>query len=230
MIKQLLLKNGKEIEIRHLSVKNINEILLLQRKVIDALTTDSFLQPLSGEEFSTILNGKGLMIGAYFDNVLIAFRAMLEPELDDEHLGKDAGLPESVWPQVLYSEITNVDPEFRGNNLQVILGEIILGEVDKTRFRYICTTVAPFNIASLKDKFAHGLQIVSLKRKYGNMLRYILMKDLSLESLVTGTLESQYIPMAATEEQQQLLEDGWIGSGIEKRNDSWFVRYEKMEN
>jgi hypothetical protein len=230
MSKQLLLKNGKEIEIRHLSVKNLNEILLLQRKVIDALTTDSFLQPLSDEEFSTILNGKGLMIGAYFDNVLIAFRAMLEPELDDEHLGKDAGLPESVWPQVLYSEITNVDPEFRGNNLQVILGEIILGEVDKTRFRYICTTVAPFNIASLKDKFAHGLQIVSLKRKYGNMLRYILMKDLSLESLVTGTLESQYIPMAATEEQQQLLEDGWIGSGIEKRNDSWFVRYEKMEN
>jgi hypothetical protein len=230
MIKQLLLKNGKEIEIRHLSVKNINEILLLQRKVIDALTTDSFLQPLSDEEFSTILNGKGLMIGAYFDNVLIAFRAMLEPELDDEHLGKDAGLPESVWPQVLYSEITNVDPEFRGNNLQVILGEIILGEVDKTRFRYICTTVAPFNIASLKDKFAHGLQIVSLKRKYGNMLRYILMKDLSLESLVTGTLESQYIPMAATEEQQQLLKDGWIGSDIEKRNDSWFVRYERMEN
>jgi hypothetical protein len=230
MIKQLLLKNGKEIEIRHLSVKNINEILLLQRKVIDALTTESFLQPLSDEEFSTILNGKGLMIGAYFDNVLIAFRAMLEPELDDEHLGKDAGLPESVWPQVLYSEITNVDPEFRGNNLQVILGEIILGEVDKTRFRYICTTVAPFNIASLKDKFAHGLQIVSLKRKYGNMLRYILMKDLSLESLVTGTLESQYIPMAATEEQQQLLEDGWIGSDIEKRNDSWFVRYERMEN
>jgi hypothetical protein len=230
MIKQLLLKNGKEIEIRRLSVKNINAILLLQRKVIDALTTDSFLQPLSDEEFSTILNGKGLMIGAYFDNVLIAFRAMLEPELDDEHLGKDARLPESVWPQVLYSEITNVNPEFRGNNLQVILGEIILGEVDKTRFRYICTTVAPFNIASLKDKFAHGLQIVSLKRKYGNMLRYILMKDLSLESLETGTLESQYIPMAATEEQQQLLKDGWIGSDIEKRNDSWFVRYERMEN
>jgi hypothetical protein len=139
-------------------------------------------------------------------------------------------LPENVWPQVLYSEITNVDPEFRGNNLQVILGEIILGEVDKTRFRYICTTVAPFNIASLKDKFAHGLQIVSLKRKYGNMLRYILMKDLSLESLETGTLEIQYIPMAATDEQQQLLKDGWIGSDIEKRNDSWFVRYERMDN
>ena len=119
MIKQLLLKNGKEIEIRRLTAKNLNEILLLQRKVIDALTTDSFLQPLSEDEFSFILNGKGFMIGAYYNDKLIAFRAMLEPELDDEHLGKDAGLPESEWPIVLYSEITNVDPKFRGNNLQV---------------------------------------------------------------------------------------------------------------
>ena len=227
MIKQLLLGNGKEIEIRRLTAKNLNEILLVQSKVIDALTTDSFLQPLSEEEFTTILNGKGFMIGAYYNDKLIAFRAMLEPELDDEHLGKDAGLPESEWPKVLYSEITNVDPKFRGNNLQVLLGKIILGEVDKTRFRYICTTVAPFNIASLKDKFAHGLEIVSLKMKYGNLLRYILLKDLSLVSTVASTVESRYIPMANTEEQQQLLENGWIGTAIENKNDHWYVRYEK---
>ena len=230
MIKQLLLGNGKEIEIRHLTVKNLNKIFLLQSNVIDALTTESFLQPLSEEEFTTILNGKGFMIGAYYNDKLIAFRAMLEPELDDEHLGKDAGLPESEWPLVLYSEITNVNPKFRGNNLQVLLGEIILGEVDKTRFRYICTTVAPFNIASLKDKFAHGLEIVSLKMKYGNLLRYILLRDLTQVSTELYTLESQYILMADTGKQQQLLENGWIGTYIEKRNDDWFVRYDKIEN
>ena len=92
-----------------------------------------------------------------------------------------------------------------------------MGEVDKTRFRYICTTVAPFNIASLKDKFAHGLQIVSLKMKYGNMLRYILLKDLSQVSTEASTSESRYIPMANTEEQQQLLENGWIGTYYRKK-------------
>lgn len=229
MIKQLLLENGIEIEIRRLTDKNLNEIQSLQLKVIEALTTDSFLQPLSDEEFLFILKGKGFMIGAYYNDKLIAFRAMLEPELDDEHLGEDAGLPESQWPLVLYSEITNVDPELRGNNLQVLLGEIILDEVDKTKFRYICTTVAPFNIASLKDKFAHGLQIVSLKMKYENMLRYILIKDLWLIQAEASTLESRFISMANTKEQQQLLENGWIGTSIEKRNDNWFVRYEKEE-
>ena len=175
-----LLKNGYEITIRRLEADQLDEILTLQRKVIESLSTGSFLQPLTEEEFSYILNGKGLMIGAYYHEQLIAFRAMLEPELDEEHLGKDAGLPRNEWPLVLYSEITNVDPDFQGNGLQVLLGELIMKEVNPQRFRYICTTVAPFNIASLKDKFAHGMQIVALKVKYGDLLRYILMKDLTV--------------------------------------------------
>ena len=158
-----LLKNGNEITIVRLTVDQLDEILTLQRKVIESLSTGSFLQPLTEEEFTYILNGKGLMIGAYYKEQLIAFRAMLEPELDEEHLGKDAGLPRDEWPLVLYSEISNVDPDFQGNGLQVLLGKVLMKEVDQERFRYICTTVAPFNIASLKDKFAHGMQIVALK-------------------------------------------------------------------
>ena len=230
MIKQLLLGNGNEIEIRRLTDKNLNEIQSLQRRVIEALTTDSFLQPLSDEEFLFILNGKGLMIGAYYNDKLIAFRAMLEPELDDEHLGKDAGLPRSEWPLMLYSEITNVDSSFQGNRLQVLLGEIIMSEVDKKRFRYICATVAPFNIASLKDKFVHGLQIVSLKVKYGDLLRYIFIKDVRCSLEKSASLEIRHILMGNTAEQQQLLQNGWIGTEINKVNDEWFVCFERREN
>src|SRR5690606_9485680 len=98
---------------------------------------------------------------------------------EEGHLGIDAGVPITELSTVIYSEISNVDPHFRGNNLQVLLGEILMQEVDRQRFRYVCTTVAPFNIASLKDKFAHGMEIVALKVKYGDLLRYILMKDLT---------------------------------------------------
>jgi hypothetical protein len=227
MKKKHLLKNGTEITILRLTTHQLDEILILQRKVIESLSTDSFLQPLTEEEFNYILNGKGLMIGAYYNEQLIAFRAMLEPELDEEHLGKDAGLPRSEWPLVLYSEISNVDPGFRGNGLQVLLGKLLMKEVDQQRFHYICTTVAPFNIASLKDKFAHGMQIVSLKVKYGDMLRYILMKD--LRQLATGNsfMESCHIAMEDTKEQQRHLLEGWIGTGIEKLDDLWVVRFEK---
>lgn len=227
MIRKHILKSGKEITIERLMVDQVNEILELQQTVVDALTSQSILEPLSKEEFLFMLKGKGLMIGAFYNEQLIAFRGMLEPKLDEEHLGMDAGLPRSEWAFVLYSEITNVNPKFRGNNLQVLLGEILMDEVDKERFRYVCATVAPFNIASLKDKFAHGLQIVSLKIKYGDLLRYILMKDLSGPLTENRLQESRYIPMENTEEQQQLLRSGWIGIGIEKTNEEWLVRFEK---
>jgi hypothetical protein len=222
-----LLKNGYEITIVRLTADQLDEILLLQRKVIESLATGSFLQPLTEVEYSIILNGKGLMIGAYYNEQLIAFRAMLEPELDEEHLGKDAGLSRGEWPLVLYSEISNVDPDFQGNGLQVLLGKHLMKEIDQQRFRYICTTVAPFNIASLKDKFAHGMQIVELKVKYGNLLRYILMKDLTRSFEDQATSESHYVSMADTEQQQRYLQKGWIGTGIELVDDQWVVRFEK---
>jgi hypothetical protein len=222
-----LLKNGREITIRRLEADQLVEILTLQRKVIESLSTGSFLQPLTEEEVSYILNGKGLMIGAYYHEQLIAFRAMLEPELDEEHLGKDAGLARNEWPLVLYSEISNVDPDFQGNGLQVLLGEILMKEVDSQRFHFICTTVAPFNIASLKDKFAHGMQIVALKVKYGDMLRYILMKDLTVPLKDQDTSECCIVLMADTEQQQQYLADGWMGTGIQQVDNQWVVRFEK---
>lgn len=222
-----LLKNGNEITIVRLTANQLDEILLLQRKVIDSLSTESILQPLTEEEYTIILNGKGMMIGAYYHEQLIAFRAMLEPELDEEHLGKDVGLSRDEWPLVLYSEISNVDPDFQGNGLQVLLGKLLMKEIDQTWFRYICATVAPFNIASLKDKFVHGMQIVELKVKYGNLLRYILMKDLTRSFEDQTTSESHYISMADTEQQQRYLQKGWIGTGIELVDDQWVVRFEK---
>ncbi|MCZ2257791.1 GNAT family N-acetyltransferase [Sporosarcina sp. G11-34] len=222
------LKNGNDITIVRLEADHLSEILTLQQKVIDSLATGGFLQPLTEEEFLTILNGKGPMIGAYADEQLIAFRAMLEPEVDDkEHLGIDAGLSKDELPLVLYSEITNVDPNFRGNNLQVVLGKHLFEEVDQERFRYICTTVAPFNIASLKDKFTHGMQIVSLKVKYGNLLRYILVKDLKQPVVMNNYTTSCSVEMANTEEQQRLLQDGWIGTGMEYIDEQWVVRLER---
>ncbi len=227
MNQQYVLKNGNEITIVPLTADHLADILTLQKKVIATLTTESFLQPLSVEEFLFILKGRGLMIGAYDHERLIAFRAMLEPDLDEEHLGKDAGLHESEWPLVLYSEITIVDPDFRGNNLQVLLGEIIIQEIDEQKFRYICTTVAPFNIASLKDKFTHGLKIVALKAKYGNLLRYILMKDLLCQLEDNEASENHEILMGNTEEQQRYLHEGWKGTAIIELDNQWFVRFEK---
>ena len=225
--RQLVLKNGEKIDVIELTVGHLDEILVLQQKVIASLTTGAFLQPLTQEEFLSILQGKGMMIGAYYEDHLIAFRAMLEPEIDEEgHLGVDAGVSMAELSKVIYSEISNVDPDFRGNNLQVLLGIIIMQEIDTQKFRYVCTTVAPFNIASLKDKFAHGMEIVALKLKYGEKLRYILMKDLMKTQKLVPSLTCE-IGMDDTVQQQYYLRKGWRGTEIVKVDDQWVVHFEK---
>ena len=212
MKKEISLRNGQQVTIRTLTVNELETIMELQEKVIASLTVASFLQPLSEEEFHFILNGSGSMIGAFHDDRLIAFRAMLEPEIDEHHLGVDAGLAESELPSVLYSEVTNVDPQYRGNKLQQILGQLLMDHVDKDRHRYVFATVAPFNIASLKDKFTLGMHIISLEKKYGNLLRYTMMKDLRGEKKIE-TL-AVVVDMSDVMKQQSLLEDGWIGVGL----------------
>lgn len=224
---ELRLKNGQEVTIRDLALSDLEAIKDLQGNVIASLEVTSFLQPLSDDEFRFILNGNGSMIGAFHDDRLIAFRAMLEPEIDEHHLGKDAGLSDSDLQSVLYSEVTNVDPAYRGNSLQRILGELLMENVDTNRHRYVFATVAPFNIASLKDKFALGMHIISLEKKYNNLLRYTLMKEM-LKTERAGSL-TVMADMSDVIEQQGLLKDGWVGIGLEETDGIWKVKFQKNE-
>ncbi|PIC62666.1 N-acetyltransferase [Sporosarcina sp. P13] len=221
-----MMKQSLQANLSLLTEEQLPEIIALQEKVVAVLEKPEFLQPLTEEDYLYILKGNGLIAGAYVDDKLIAFRAMLDPGKDDEHLGIDAGLPTEELTSVLYSEITGVDPAFRGNGLQTILGKWLMEHVDTERYRYICTTVAPLNIPSLKDKFALGLQVAALKVKYGNKLRYILFKDLEA-SVQTEAKQEQRLLMSDTEKQRQVLADGWIGQRIEKRDADWYVVYVK---
>lgn len=209
-----------------LTEDQLPEVLALQDRVLEELDQPEFLQALTVEEFVFIFRGNGMVAGAYVDERLIAFRAMLDPGEDDEHLGIDAGISNGELTSVLYSEITAVDPEYRGHGLQTTLGTWLLEHVDSDRYRYICTTVAPMNIPSLKDKFALGLHIKALKVKYGSKLRYILCEDLQ-QPFQAETSERQVVAMNDTEPQQQLLKDGWIGENIEQKNNEWYVSYIK---
>ena len=159
-----LKQNNESFHVTLLSLEHIEQILSLQNIVVEALEDKSRLQPLSQEEFQYILEGNGMMIGAFIENELIAFRALLVPPIDDEHLGLDIGLPESELHRVIYQEISNVHPNCRGNGMQNI-SKRHHGRIAKedSKYDYVCCTVAPFNIPSLKDKFAQGMAIAALK-------------------------------------------------------------------
>lgn len=208
-----------------LNRQHMQEIEKLQLEVYESLVDQSVLQPLSTEEFDYILSGNGMMIGAYVGEELIAFRALLNPPVDDEHLGYDCEIGEDEFHKVLYQEISNVSPTYRGYGLQKTLAQIVMSHIDLAKYDYVCSTVKPYNIPSLKDKFSQGLVVKGLKIKYVDKLRYVFYKDLRQElSIFT---EKKSISMGDTVGQQQLLKQGYTGTSMYEDQDDWFVVYEK---
>ncbi|MGR3762734.1 GNAT family N-acetyltransferase [Rossellomorea sp. NS-SX7] len=222
-------KNNESYTVRLLSKEHISQLQELQELVVDTLTDKKNLQPLTYEELDYILTGRGLMIGAFTAKGLIAFRALLIPPIDEEHLGLDAGLEAEELPRVIYQEISNVHPDYRGNRLQQTLAHLIMEELGKLdqRFTYVACTVAPFNIPSLKDKFKQGMEIAALKIKYVNQLRYIFIKRLDGEGSGGEISEITRVQMGDVDRQQTLLHEGWRGISLEEEDGGYQVLYVK---
>ncbi|KYC84243.1 hypothetical protein B4102_0974 [Heyndrickxia sporothermodurans] len=223
------LKHGQiPYKVSRLTSSHIEQILLLQNLVVASLEDKESLQPLTQQEFEYILDGKGLMVGAFVIEQLIAFRALLIPVIDSEHLGYDIRLAEEELSSVVYQEISIVHPQYRGNHLQQILAKIIMNELSKLngKYSYICCTVAPFNIPSLKDKFSQGMEIASLKEKYGGRLRYVFVKKLVDEN--KAWTKKVTLNMNDTASQQKLLSQGWRGIRMEKRDNGIWVEFGKQ--
>lgn len=206
----------KEIDLR--------AIQALQQEVCDALEDPNILQPLSEEELKHILQGSGVMLGVFVDEQLVAFRALLKPKADEEeHLGQDVGAVD--LSRVLYQEISNVHPRFRGQGLQKLMAGWIMEEVNVTHIDWVCATVMPYNIASLKDKFAQGMYVYALKFKYGGKLRYVFGKNLHADHQFGD--EQVAILMGDTKGQQQLLAEGFVGTSMESAEGDWTVVYRR---
>ncbi|OCA87163.1 benzoate transporter [Pseudobacillus wudalianchiensis] len=220
--------NNQAFTIVRLSMEHIDLILELQQVVIETLENKDILQPLSYEEFQYILEGKGLMVGTFADKKLIAFRALLVPPLDEEHLGRDIGLTEEELSSVIYQEISNVHPHYRGNGLQKLLAQCIMKELETLdqQYKYVCCTVAPFNIPSLKDKFAQGMEMATLKEKYGSRLRYVFVKELR-EDRTEKEWEFATSRMDDTTGQQELFKQGWKGFRMENREGIQWVDFRR---
>jgi hypothetical protein len=209
------LRKTQLMYMKRLYLEDLPLIEQVQKEVIDSLPEKATLQPLSTEEFLFILNERGLLIGAFVEDRLIGFRALLIPEIDEEHLGRDLGLPEEELSRVIYQEISVVVPDYRGNRLQQKLAEVIMKELSnlERQFRYVCCTVAPMNIPSLKDKFLQQMHIGALKEKYGGMERYILVKDLEHPAFRYANHTS--VKLDDFKRQRQLLAEGYVGIGFQ---------------
>src|SRR5699024_1510324 len=211
-----------------LTIYDIDQILHVQQVVVDSLEDPSILATLTRDEFTFMLEGNGAIIGAFADDELIALRAVLEPPIDEEHLGLDIGLTGEALKLVLYQEISMVLPTFRGHGLQQQLATHIMQLVEDSHkvYTHICATVAPTNIPSLKDKFKQGMVSVILKQTYGDKWRYTFAKPIQEEWTFDAT-ETKHIPLDDFNKHIQLLENNWYGVELTEEDRQYFISYQQ---
>lgn len=221
------MRNNNTFHMRQLELQDKDSIMKVQQQTYSQLGHKDRLSTLDQQEVIHILSGAGWFAGAFVDTKLVAFRAFLIPQLDDtDHLGKDVGLTTEEQTSVIYQEITVVLPEYRGHGLQRKLGEWLMDMLirSKDSYRFICSTVAPFNIPSLKDKFSQGMHIATLKEKYEGKLRYVFLKDLQQP---LHPSYDKWIVMADINAQQDVLEQGMVGHELVKQGEEYGIWYGK---
>lgn len=219
-----ILQNGEPFIVRTLTVDDLDTMSQLQSKVIDHLPRSEFLEPTSKEQFIDIFQKEGIILGVFVQDRLVAFRIFSLPDSLEEKIALEVGILKEELPNTLFSVVTNVDPDYRGSGLQKLLGEKIMETIDRNRFRYVLSTVAPFNIPSLKDKFFLGFSIVDLKEQYNGKLRYTFFKDFQKES-VEFELVDFSVNMSDYGRQKELFQLGYFGTGIFYQNDEWMVQF-----
>lgn len=226
----ILQNNKQEYVVKRLELSHLEQILQLQTTVYNQLEDPSVLQQLTVDEFNFILEGNGLMIGAFVNDQLIAIRALLVPEIDSEHLGLAIGLKEEALDQVIYQEISFVHPSYQGNRLQQKLATLIMEELTKTEpvYTYVCATVAPDNIPSLLDKFRQNMHVHNLIEIYGGKLRYVFAKDLRTGNEIKDWRDKKVVAMDQIDRIHQLIEDGYVGVNMVKENNDFKITFKKL--
>lgn len=206
--------------------------MYLQDVVYEQLIDKSKLEKLSEEEFSFILSDNGLMIGIYVNSKLVSVRALLVPAYDPDHLGLAIGLKEVDLDKVIYQEVSFVHPEYQGNGLQKIMAELIMNEIDKKRhsYSYVCATVAPDNIPSLKDKFSQGMEIRAFVSIYGKKQRYVFAKELKECKNKKVVTKEIYLESTNVKEAKKYLDLSWIGMELFEENNTFFIKFVKYKS
>jgi len=197
--------------IRVLNSDDIPQIMDLQNFVISSMENKSFCVPLTLEENYQIINGNGESIGLFVQGKLCAVCSILFPGFREDNMARELDFNNQELLHVAQLELSVVHPDFRGNILQNKLADMLAQRAKKKKnYRYLFTTVSPYNYPSIKTVTSMGLNIAKLCKMYYQWDRYVAYKDLAnpLELDKSNTI---HVPVAFFEKQQELLNSGYYG-------------------
>lgn len=117
--------------------------------------------------FEECVNSPNYTIGAFYNNNLIAITILYVPVTDEEDLSKYAVGIDINNKKIANYKLAIVDPEYRGNNLQYLMGMKVLEEAKKNGFNLLFSTISPKNEYSRNNVKKMGFSKNADIKKYG---------------------------------------------------------------
>nr|WP_307990297.1 GNAT family N-acetyltransferase [uncultured Niameybacter sp.] len=174
-------KDGLEVTLtlEKLDKSYIEKIIQLQEEILGGIDNPEIFVPTSKEEFHERFETDATFLGYVTEeNELIALIIFLKLGYDPDNYGYDLDLEGEVLLDIGQVDTVLVKEDFRGNNLQYILGQAAEALAREVGSKILCATVSPDNPFSLNNFKKLGYEIKKDKLKYGGVRRYILMKEL----------------------------------------------------
>lgn len=171
--------NEEVLTLVKLQLEHINEMMVLQDKVVDAIIEKETYVSSLREEFEKIITNIGCIMGYQTqEGKLVALGAYSVYGYNEHNYGYDLDFQGEMLLNMGQIETTIVDPDYRGNGLQRKMCEALEEVARADKKMYISATVSPVNRYSLNNFLALDYEIKKEKLKYGGVRRYIVCKSL----------------------------------------------------
>ena len=164
------------LEERELELRDLEQLVQLQKRVKEGMEHDDWLFLCPEEEMGFILSGGGYGVGLFEEEKLLGAWLLYYPIGRKDGLGGEIGLdPEKV----AHYELAVLDESLRGRGLHAKMAEKLTAHCAADgRFTHILMTAHPDNLASLRAFTNRGYTIAATKELYGGVLRSIAVKAL----------------------------------------------------
>lgn len=206
--------------ITRLSEEHLPMVMDLQEITVKHLEEPDLLHSFSYDFMRQHLGRKGIVLGVFVNERLVAFRNLYYPDPWDKewNLGIDVGLAGAELNHVVNLQMVCVHPSFRGNALAVKMNAVALKLLRERGTHYhVCATVSPYNVWNIPVLLASGFHIARLKDKYGGKIRYVVYQDLRRTQSFDEN-NAVRVPLQDLDTQKKLFEAGFYGAALHRRS------------
>lgn len=164
-----------------LGIEVIPQLLEMQEetfKVAEENGVDpDFLRRNTYETLAVCFDAPSLVLGAYYEEALIAFGILYVAGKTEENLAKDIDGVDDVTENANV-KLTIVRPQYRGNSLQYNLITKLEEHARSCGFTWLSSTVSPVNPWSQNNLQRCGFTVHKILKKYGGLERILFVKKI----------------------------------------------------